>query len=146
MYTEQITQAMAIGPAVAPQVINNTNKTAGGIDMSVSRRAIFILEIGAVTGGGSINAQLVEDTQASLASATNLAGNNTSQAGFNTANKLVTFEVRAGQMSKRYLGLKITETGSQNVIVCAIGFGAEAIEKPGNANNAASVNTQNVVS
>jgi hypothetical protein len=65
MYTEQITQAMAIGPAVNPQVINNASKLAGGVDMSLSRRAIFILEIGAVTGGGAITAQLVEDTQAS---------------------------------------------------------------------------------
>src|SRR5205823_6284078 len=85
MYTEQITQSMAIGPAVPPQVINNTNKTAGGVDMSVSRRAIFILEIGAVAGGGSINAQLVDDTQASLATATNLAGSNTSLTGLTVA-------------------------------------------------------------
>jgi hypothetical protein len=146
MYTEQITQAMAIGPAVAPQVINNTNKTAGGIDMSVSRRAIFILEIGAVTGGGSINAQLVEDTQASLATATNLAGSNTSLTGLTTANKQYTFEARAGQMTKRYLGLKITETGVQNVNVCVVAIGMEGVHKPDNANNDASVVTQNVVS
>ncbi len=146
MYTEQITQAMAIGPAVAPQVINNTNKTAGGVDMSVSRRAIFILEIGAVTGGGSINAQLVEDTQASMATATNLAGSNTSLTGLTTANKQYTFEARAGQMTKRYLGLKITETGVQNVNVCVVAIGMEGVHKPDNANNDASVVTQNVVS
>jgi hypothetical protein len=146
MYVEQITQALGFCTEIDPQTLNNSNKTTGGIDMAKFRRAMFVVAVGAVTGGGALTMQLVEDTQSSLATATNLAGNNTSQAGFNTANKLVTFEVRAGQMSKRYLGLKITETGSQNVIVCAIGFGAEAIEKPGNANNAASVNTQNVVS
>jgi hypothetical protein len=146
MYTEQITQAMAIGPAVPPQVINNTNKTAGGVDMSLSRRAIFLLEIGAVAAGGSINAQLVEDTQASLATATNLAGSNTSLTGLTTANKQYTFEARAGQMTKRYLGLKITETGSQNVNVCVVPIGMEGIHKPDNANNDASVATQNVVS
>ncbi len=146
MYTEQITQAMAIGPAVNPQVVNNQSKTAGGIDMAASRRAIFILEIGAVTGGGSINAQLVEDTQASLATATNLAGSNTSLTGLTTANKQYTFEARAGQMTKRYLGLKITETGSQNVNVCVVAIGMEGIHKPDNANNDSSVVTQNVVS
>jgi hypothetical protein len=146
MYTEQITQAMAIGPAVPPQVINNTSKTAGGIDMSLSRRAIFILEIGAVTGGGAITAQLVEDTQASLATATNLAGSNTSLSGLNTANKQYTFEARAGQLTKRYLGLKVTETGVQNVNVCVVAIGMEGVHKPDNANNDASVVTQNVVS
>jgi hypothetical protein len=114
--------------------------------MSVSRRAIFILEIGAVVGGGSINAQLVEDTQASLATATNLAGSNTSLTGLTTANKQYTFEARAGQMTKRYLGLKITETGVQNVNVCVVAIGMEGVHKPDNANNDASVVTQNVVS
>jgi hypothetical protein len=146
MFTEQLTQALGFCTEVDPQVINDTSKTAGGIDMSKFKRALFVVNVGAVTGGGSLNFQLVEDTQASLATATNLAGNSVSQTGFTTANKLVSFEARADQMTKRYLGLKVTETGVQNVNVCVIGFGGEAIEKPGNANNAASVNTQNVVS
>ena len=146
MFTEQLTQALGFCTEVDPQVINNTSKTAGGIDMSKFKRALFIVNVGAVTGGGSLNFQLVEDTQSSLATATNLAGNNVSQTGFTTANKLVTFEVRADQMTKRYLGLKVTETGVQNVNVCVIGFGGEAVLKPGSANNAASVNSQNVVS
>jgi hypothetical protein len=146
MFTEQLTQALGFGTEVDPQVINNTSKTAGGIDMSKFKRALFVANVGAVAGGGSLNFQLVEDTQSSLATATNLAGNNVSQTGFTTANKLVTFEARSEQMTKRYLGMKVTEAGSQNVNVCVIGFGGEAVEKPGNANNAASVNTQNVVS
>ena len=146
MFMEQLTQALGFCTEVDPQVINNTNKLTGGIDMSKFKRALFVVNVGAVTGGGSLNFQLVEDTQASLATATNLAGNSVSQTGFTTANKIVTFEARADQMTKRYLGLKVTETGSQNVNICIIGFGSEAIEKPGNANNAASVNTQNVVS
>ena len=32
------------------------------------------------------------------------------------------------QVTKRYLGLKVTETGSQNVNVCAIGFGGVFVE------------------
>jgi hypothetical protein len=146
MYTEQLTQALGFCTEIDAQVINNTNKTTGAIDMSKFKRVLFVINVGAVTGGGSLNFQLVEDTQSSLATATNLAGNNTSQTGFTTANKLVTFEARADQMSKRYLGLKVTETGSQNVNVCVIGFGGEAVLKPGSAQNAASVNTQNVVS
>ena len=146
MYTEQMTQALGFGTEVDPQVINNANKTTGSLDMSKFRRAFFIAAVGVVTGGGSLTFQLVESVNANLSSPSNLAGNNTSQSSYTTANSIVTFEVRAGQMSKRYLGLKVTETGSQNVNVCLIALGGEAIEKPGNANNAASVNTQNVVS
>ena len=114
--------------------------------MSKFKRALFVANVGAVTGGGSLNFQLIEDTASNLGTATNLAGTGASQTGFTTANKLVTFEARSDQMTKRYLGLKVTETGSQNVNVCVIGFGAEAIHKPGSAQNAASVGTQNVVS
>jgi hypothetical protein len=145
VYTEQITQRLALMNGANPQTLNNSNVTAGSVDMQQSRRAFFALYLGAVTGGGSITAQLVEDTQASLATATNLAGNNTSQV-VNTANKITTFEVRAGQMSKRYLGLKITETGSQNVVICCLAWGDEGVHKPNNANNGANVATQNVVS
>jgi hypothetical protein len=146
MYTETLTQRLGIAAAVNPQTINNQSKLTGGVDMSLFHRALFVAEIGAVTGGGSITLQLVEDTQASLATATNLAGSNTSIAGLTTANKQYTLEARADQMTKRYLGLKVTETGSQNVTVTAVGLGDECNHKPGNANNDASVVTQNVVS
>ena len=146
MYVEQITQALGFCTEIDPQTLNNSNKTTGGIDMAKFRRAMFVVAVGAVTGGGALTMQLVEDTQSSLATATNLAGNNTSLTGLTTANKQYTFEARAGQMTKRYLGLKITETGSQNVNVCVVPIGMEGIHKPDNANNDASVTTQNVVS
>jgi hypothetical protein len=143
MYTEQITQAMAIGAPVNPQTVNNATKTTGGIDMQLSRRAIFILEIGAVTGGGSINAKLQESTDNSTF--TDLAGSNVSLTGLTTSNKQYTFEVRAGQLTKRYARLSLTETGSQNVLVAVAAIGMEGVHKPNNANNDASVATQNVV-
>jgi hypothetical protein len=146
MYTETLTQRLGIAAPVNPQTINNTSKTTGSVDLSLFHRALFLVEIGAVTGGGSINLQLVEDTAANLGTATNLAGNNVSQTGLTTANKQYTFEVRADQITKRYVGLKITETGLQNVVVSVVGFGDECGHKPGNANNDASVVTQNVVS
>ena len=146
MYTEQLTQALGFCTEIDPQVINNTNKTTGSIDMSKFKRALFVINVGAVVAGGSLNFQLIEDVQSSLATATNLAGNNTSQTGFTTANRLVTFEARSEQMTKRYLGLKVTETGSQNVQVCVIALGGEAVNKPGSAQNVAAVANQNVVS
>jgi hypothetical protein len=145
MYTEQLTQRLGIYAAINPQTLNNSNATTGGVDMSVFHRAGFLLEIGAVTGGGAITAQLVESNNANMSGATNLGGSNTSLAGLNTASKQYTFEARADQMSKRYLGLKVTETGSQNVVMCAAAFGDEAGHKPGNAANDASVVTQQVV-
>lgn len=146
MWTEQITQALGLCSEVPAQAINNQSKTAGSIDLSKFRRAFFLVSVGAVVGGGSLNFQLVEDAASNLGTATNLAGTGVSMTAFTTANKQLSFEVRADQITKRYVGLKVTETGSQNVNVCLVGFGADAVQKPGNAQNAASVNTQNVVS
>jgi hypothetical protein len=144
MYTEQLTQALGFCTEVDAQVINNATKTTGGIDMSKFHRALFILNMGAVAGGGSINAALQES--ADNVTFTALAGNNVSVTGQTTANKLITFEVRSDQLTKRYVRLSVTETGSQNVNVCVIGFGAEAVQKPGSAQNAATIASQQVVS
>jgi len=148
MYTEQLTQEIGIAAPVNPQTINNTNKTTGSVDLSLFKRAFFIVEFGAMTAGCTIGLQLLEDTAANLGTATNLAGTNTSQTGLTNAkaNKQITFEVRADQITKRYVGLKVTESGSQNVTVSVSAFGMDAIHKPGNSQNDASVDTQNVVS
>jgi hypothetical protein len=146
MYTEQLTQRLGIGSGIPPQSVNNASVTSGSVDLQKFHRALFILEVGSVTAGGLLNVQLVEDSNASLNAATNLSGSGTSLANLNTANKQYTFEVRADQMSKRYAGLKVTETAAHAITVCVVGFGDEANHKPGNAANDASVVTQNVVS
>jgi hypothetical protein len=154
LYTEQITQRAAIAAPINPQVLKNAYANTGKIDMQLSRRAFFVLEIGAVTGGGSIKASLQESADGSTWSANgtadpfaNSGGANVQLTGLTTANKQYTFEVRAGQLTtgKRYVRLNVGETGSQNVNVCCVGYGDEGVHKPNNANNDASVTTQNVV-
>jgi hypothetical protein len=144
MYTETLTQRLGISNGIAPQIINNATLTSGSVDLQVFRRALAKLYLGAVTGGGSINAKWQESSD--NATFTDLANGlaNISQTGLTTANKIVTFEVRADQIAKRYVRLSITETGSQNVNVAVDLCGDEAAHKPGNANNGANVSTQNV--
>jgi hypothetical protein len=152
MYTETITQRLALANGIAPQQLNNARLFTDGIDMEMSRRAIFILSIGA--NAGSISAWLQESADNSSWTANDTAGAfansgglNVSQTGLTSANKLVTFEVRAGQLTtgKRYVRLEIKEVNSANVQVCVVAYGDEGVHKPNNANNAANVGTQNVV-
>jgi hypothetical protein len=96
-----------------------------------------------VTGGGTISAKLQESTDNS--SFTDLSGSNVSITGKTTANKIETFEVRADQITKRYVRLSVTEGGSQNVLVSANAVGDEANHKPGNLLNGTAVDTQSVV-
>jgi hypothetical protein len=153
MQTEQITQRLALMNGIAPQTLNNGRVSSDGIDMQTSRRAMFVLSIGA--NAGSISAWLQESADNSTWTANDTAGafansgaNNVSQTGLTAANKIYTFEVNASQMTtgKRYVRLQIKEVNSANVLVAVAGFGDEGGHKPDNVNNGANVTTQNVVS
>jgi hypothetical protein len=152
MYMETITQRMALGAGVAPQTLNNARLNSDAVDMLKSKRAMFILSIGAITG--SISAWLQESADNSTWTANDTAGafsggagGNTSQTGLTTANKLYTFECRADNLTsgKRYVRLQIKEVNSSNALVTVTAFGDEGNAKPNNANNASAVTTQNVV-
>src|SRR5437879_2592230 len=63
MYTEQLSQGLSIsGAPIHPQTLNNGNLTTGGVDMSKFRRLMAVVDIGAVTNGGSITATLEESS------------------------------------------------------------------------------------
>jgi hypothetical protein len=148
MYSEQITQRIGLPAPIHPQSISGQTVATGGVDMSVFHRALFVLDLGAVTASPSVNATLQEANQSNFADASNLAGNNVSQTGITAASKQVTFEARADQMTKRYLRLQVTETagGGNSVLVCVTAWGDEAGHKPGSLQNGNQMLTQNVVS
>ena len=105
MWTETVTQALAFCTPINSQVVNNATLTSGGVDMALSHRAFFALDMGAVTGGGSINAKLQESTDNTTF--TDLAGTNVAVTAQTTANKLITFEVRSDQITKRYQSVEV---------------------------------------
>src|SRR5438045_2870743 len=122
MFTETVTQSIALANGIAPQQLNNARLSSDGVDMSLSKRAIFILSIGA--NAGSISAWLQESADNSTWTANDTAGAfsnsgalNVSQTGLTTANKEYTFEVRTDQVTagKRYVRLQIKEVNSANV-------------------------------
>ncbi len=143
MYTEQITQRIGFATPIHPQVLNNSTLNTGAVDMAAFHRAFFAMDLGAITNGGSITATLQESSD--LASWTSLSGSSVSMSAVTTASKLYTFECRSDQVTRRYLRLSVQETGGQNVNVCVLAWGDEAAHKPGSAQNAAAVSTQNVV-
>ncbi len=154
MYTEQITQRLGICASVNNQTINSSGTatvTTGAIDMSKFHRAFFLVEIGTVVAGGTVTLNLIESASSNLSSSQNpqSVGLSTVQlTGLSTSGKQYTFEIRADQLDTgyRYVGLQATETsaGGHNVNVTIVGFGDEALQKPGKAQNDTSVATQNV--
>lgn len=153
MYTEQITQRLALAAGVAPVSLSNARTSTDGIDMQASRRAFFIVSIGASVGSWS--AWLQEDSVSNFANSSNdtagafsgSGGTNVSLTAQTTASKEYTFEVRDEDLSpgKRYVRLQLKENNVGATLISCTAFGDEGIHKPNNANNASAVQTQKVV-
>ena len=143
MYTEQMSQGLSIAATpIHPQTLNNASANTGGIDMSKFRRALFVADIGSVTGGGSLTAKLQESADDSTY--TDVSGG--AATAITASSKVATLEMRAGQLSsgKKYVRCRLTEGGSQNVVCACIALGGEAIAKPASAQDNAVV-TQRLV-
>jgi hypothetical protein len=156
MFTETITQREAIAAGVPPQQLTSSRASTGGVDMQKSRRAFFVLYVGAVVSG-SISAWLQESsdnfntdvpTNDAASSFSNSGGTNLSLTGLQTSNRQYTFEVNQSQLTtgKRYVRLQVKETAGNATYVSVVAYGDEGQEKPNNKNNdPTTVLTQNVV-
>lgn len=146
MVTEQLSQALSIaGAPIHPQSVAAGTADTGGIDMQKFRRAAFILDVGVFGSSATVDMKLQESTDNS--SFTDLAGTGVAitqlvAAGGN--NRLATLEVRAGQLTKRYVRARVTVGTAATLLQC-LALGAEAIDKPGNAQDLAAVAQRSVV-
>ena len=139
MFTEQLSQGLSIAATpIQPQTLNNSNASTGngGVDMQKFHRALFVVLTGTVTGGGSLSAKLQESTDGST-SWTDIAG--AALTALTASNKAATLEIRADEMTKRFVRATLTETGSQNVVCACVALGGEAVQKPGSAQDVAAV-------
>jgi hypothetical protein len=150
MYTEQMSQGLSIAATpVLPQTLNGSGTASAstgnsGVDMSRFHRALFVVQVGSVTGGGSLSAKL--QTSANGTSSWNdVTGS--SITAITASNKVASIEIRADEMpsTDRYVRCTLTETGNQNVVCACLALGGEAIVKPASANDVATVAQRLVV-
>jgi hypothetical protein len=145
MMMETLTQRQLLPNGVPPQSPSGTRLFTAGVDMSLVKRAMFTLYIGAVTSG-SISAWLQESsdnfnsdvpTNDAASSFANSSGNNVSATALTTSNSIVTFEVRTDQLTtgKRYVRLEVKETTGNATPVCVVAEGDEALHKPVSGNS-----------
>jgi hypothetical protein len=155
LYTEQITQRLALGAGVPPQTVNNAAVNTDGVDMGAghSQRAFFVVTCGA-TVGGTVTLSLQESADNATWPANGTASPFSGSGGTNTqltlnppvANTEYTFECRAEDLTtgKRYVRLNVNVSANNNLLA-VVSYGDEAQHKPNKLNNAAAVSTQNVV-
>jgi hypothetical protein len=149
MYTEQLTQALSVQGHIPPQSLAaaTPTKTSAGVDMQKFRRALFVLDVGAFGSSATVDMKLVESTSANLSSATDVAGTGaaiTQLAAAGGNNRLATLEVRAGQVTKRYVGVEVT-VGTAATLLCVVALGGEAVQSPGRLSDIAAVAQRSVV-
>jgi hypothetical protein len=139
MYTEQMTQGVVVaGTPIHSQSVAVGTANTGGIDMQLFRRALFVLDVGAVgTGNAAMQLQESPDNVTWTNVATPGTWNTNAIA---TANQVATIEIRAGQLSagKRYVRAQVTVATAAVQLAC-IPLGGEADHKPGSLKNDPSV-------
>jgi hypothetical protein len=138
MYTAQLSQALSLaGTEIDPVSQGVGTVTSGGVDLSKFKRVLFVLQVGAVGGAGTVDAKLQQSAAVSSGYA-DIANSNITQV--TTANQIVTLEIRSDQLSagKRYARLSVT-VGGNAVLIAALVLGGEAVEKPASANDITAV-------
>lgn len=147
MYTEQLTQELAIVGLTPPQSLSpGTDTTITNIDMSKYRRLLVVIEVGAFGASATVDAKLRE-SKTSGGTYQDISGASITQmaaAGGN--NKVATIEIRADQLDAgyRYVQLSLT-VGTAATLVGAVALGGAAAHKPANGGNIAGVAQQVVL-
>ncbi len=148
MYTEQMTQALAIaGTPIHPQQLTTTTTlTTGKVDLSLVHRALFVLDLGPF-GGTSPTCSAVLTVQESPDGTTWTTNGTVSTLTVSAQNNIGTSEIRADQLGtgKRYVRGSVVFTiggTSPTIPVACLPLTSEAIHKPNSVNNDASVVSQ----
>ena len=125
---ESMSQALALPVAARhAATIQNTTGDSGGLDMRKFRRAIFFCSVGTNASSASVIFKLQESTDD--VTYTDVTGGAT--AAVTAANQQFTLEVRADQLTKRYVRCRCTESANQVCTMSIMALGCDAIAKPG---------------
>jgi hypothetical protein len=139
MFTEQLTQALAIPAAVLPPVNRANNATAytvGPVDMSKYKRVMALVKCGVLTGSANVQAYF-QTCSVSNGTFANISGGNT--VTLSTNNQTATLELRSDQITAgdRYLQLAVL-VNANSAFCDALILGGEAAYKPANAGDVGS--------
>ena len=148
MFTEQLTQALALVDQIFPSNAAAGTFNSAGIDMSKNRRALWIIEIGAMTVSSTVNIVLQSSANSNFTGAHTMATNTNLSQVVNTSggNLVVTVETSDEAVANqnpgdRYARVQIV-VGTAAVNYSVIGFGSESGHKPASQQNPAAVSQQ----
>ncbi len=132
MFTETMTQALAIMDVINSTNITNANSNSAGLDMSEVKRCRYFLKSINLGAAGTLDARLQSSPNSNFNVVHNITNTNIVQV--NTNNVISTIEVRSDQVTQQNNGdrfVRLQMTGGGNAItVDAFGLGGESIQSP----------------
>ncbi len=150
MFTEQLSQALSCYDKIDPSNAAAGTATSTYIDMQKFRRCMYEIQIGAITGAGTLDAKLQTSANSNFNVAHDMTLGAITQVTNANPNSRVTLEttheaVQQQNPGDRYVRLSVTVTAN-NVLYGATGWGGEAPQKPAKAQDPATVLQRLVVS
>jgi hypothetical protein len=147
MFTEQLSQELSCIDQVNPSNAAAGTVNSAGIDMSKFGRCMYEVQIGAITGAGTLDVKLQSCQYASFNSSVHsMTGGAITQITNASPNTRVTLEtnedaIQAQNNGDRYVRIQCVVTAN-NVIYGATGWGGEASQKPASAQDNTTVVVQ----
>ena len=140
MQTEELTQSLSLTDYITPSNAAAGTVNSPGLDISKFGRVLYEIQIGAITGAGTLNATLQSCSLANFASGVhNMTGGAITQITNASPNCRVTLETRPDAVAQqnvndRYVRLQVV-VATNNVVYGATGWGGEAVQKPASNDN-----------
>jgi len=142
MINAQLTEELSLVDKVDPSNAAAGTTNSSGIDMQKFNRCLFDIQIGAITGAGTLDAKLQSSASSTFASGVhNMTGGAITQVTNANPNNHVTVEtsaeaVQTQNAGDRYVRLQCVVT-TNNVIYGVTGFGGVAAQDPAKAQDIA---------
>ena len=125
MYTEQLTQQLAIVGVKHAISLNGTDTTITDVDIAKYKRLLFIIDCGVITT--SVDAKLRE-SKTSGGTYQDVSGAAITQITAN--NKTATIEIRADELDPGYEFVQLSITTGGASLIAAVCLGGEGVHKP----------------
>ncbi len=118
----KLSENLKVDVAMVAATLNNSSNTPLWVSMKNYHAALVIIQSATIAAGGAVTVQLRQATSAAGAGAKNITGY-TSSFSDTDDNKVKTIDVKSENLDTNngftYLGVLLTETGSQNAAMSA---------------------------
>lgn len=135
-----LSQRVAVVAALDPQTIDDTNAVSDYASMAKFARAAFVVSVGNIDAATTVDAELLEATDAAGTGAQAIEGKAVTQLGATDDNKQTVIELAAGELSPGFthVACRVTVAGD-TADVSVLGLGIDARHEPASDNDIASV-------